>query len=112
MDPRQMHSQKIEVNNDFEIITHDVFVSALKDKIKSMRLRPLPPAGKRWKRTPFDELVEEGFFTPIQGVVTELVRILNGKSNKSSAKRALIRSICSDVYQQVKDNFEVVPSKK
>lgn len=107
----EMKSQKIEVNDDFEIITHELYVTELKNKIKAMRLRPLPPAGKRWKRTQFDELEEQGFFGDASIVITELVLILNGKSNKSSAKRALIRSMCSEVYNQVRDQFKVVPAK-
>lgn len=107
----EMQNRKFEVKDDFEIITHELYITALKNKIRSIRLRPLPPAGKKWKRTPFDELEEEGFFNDASVVITELVLILNGKSNKSSAKRAFIRSICSEVYNQVRDQFKVVPAK-
>ena len=101
-------SQKIEVKNDFEIITHSLFISELANKIRAIRMRPQPPIGKRWKRTPFDELEEEGFFNDPQVVITELFQILNGKSNKSSAKRAFICSLCSEVYLKVAGEFKIV----
>jgi hypothetical protein len=101
--------QLIEVRNDFEILSHEIYEKRLREEImKSDNSRVAPPKGMRWKRTPFDELDESGFFNKIENVISEFIMILNKQSKLSSRKRSFISSICQRAYYDVRKQFKVV----
>ena len=75
-----------------ELLKSDEFRKQLEVNIAQFKNRPAPPAGQKYRRTPYDELKERGLFTPVQ-LRNEYVRILAKDSKLSSSLRKAVYDI-------------------
>ncbi|MDR2004392.1 MAG: hypothetical protein LBQ74_15290 [Prevotella sp.] len=69
-----------------EAIEDVKFTELLNARIQSYKNRPLPPSGKKYRRTPFDTLGESGLLTP-ESILKEYVSVREKRSRLSHSQR-------------------------
>lgn len=75
-----------------ELLKSDEFRKQLEINIAQFEDRPAPPAGQKYKRTPYDELKDKGLLT-FSELRKEYVRIMAKDSTLSSSQRKAIKDI-------------------
>lgn len=75
-----------------ELLKSDEFRKQLEGNIAQFENRPAPPAGQKYKRTPYDELKDKGLLT-FRELRKEYVRILAKDSTLSSSQRKAVTDI-------------------
>jgi hypothetical protein len=83
-----------------DIIKEDKFNEFLSYELEAYNKRPQPEEGRRYRRTPFDSLKDEGKFN-IQSIRDEFAKIATGKSQLPKAQRDAITALIFKVAQTV-----------
>ena len=78
---------------------NEKFNALLEEEIESYYNRPSPPIGQKYKRTPFDALIEAGKFTVPQ-LQNEFLKIINNKSTLPRSQRSAIMMLFAFVMKK------------
>ena len=99
----------IEVENQSDIIGHELYVNEVKTQLGTLkaRLEVQPPEGKRFKRTPLNEMEERGLLADHVKIIKEFGLIVMKKSNYPVAVRDVIVYVCTMAFNKVKPQFKV-----
>ena len=101
-----------------DVIESNEFKDYLKKIIIKYNHRPAPPVGKRWSRTPYDDLNDKGLFT-VDKLQSEYKKIASKRSSLSySGRKAVVKIITECVIavcvqeQKKKQETETTNKKK
>lgn len=88
-----------------KVIDSDEFKRLLNNRVQSYLMRPLPQTGLRYKRTPYDYLIDNGLFT-VEGIIGEFRKIVEHKSSMSKSVRDCISITIGGTYIDLMKKLE------
>lgn len=93
-----------------EVLERQECKEILGQMIESYNHRPAPEKGRRWRRTPYDNLKDKGLFTS-EALTEEFFRVDTGVSDLPKSERTAVGEIVIEAARKAYEKIESANKK-